>query len=303
MENRAYQIDFRKNRHLHSPIAHGAPPTFFEFVNFTRRDPECDPRNKPRGMHGKAWGLDYHFEDAGHFSLDGTTWQPRERGTVHLYSPFMPYWERSTARDVPYTETYIVFHAENVADLENLVSAGRGFARFTDRCDAIRPIFSDLMHSADNGGGHWFAQSALYAILDRLCSAENLGGGEYVLLSTNGKSAALSDRVDDYLREHYHLHLTLDLVAQAAGVSRSSLTHKYRCETGTTPMTRLSEIRLNVARSMILRGEPFKIIAAQTGFYDEFHFSNAFRNHFGTPPSHYAVESGRTPDAPFTKHS
>ena len=290
MENRAIQIDFRKNRYIHAPKRSNPLPSLFQFVNQIRREPAHDPYNKPRGLQRMAWGLDYHFEDAGQFSLDGTTWRRRERGTAHLYSPLKPYWERSSAREVPYTETYIVFHATNVSDLDALVSPGKGFARFTDRCDAIRPIVSELMKTADAGGGYWLAQSALYGILDRLLAAENLGGGEYVLKPTDRETSALSERVDDYLREHYHLHLTLDLVAHAAGVSRSTLTHKYRYETGTTPMARLTEIRLGVARSMILRGEPFKVIAAQTGFYDEFHFSNAFREHFGIPPSHYTGE-------------
>ena len=47
----------------------------------------------------------------------------------------------------------------------------------------------------------------------------------------------------------------------------------------------LRRLRLEKARLLVERGLTLKEIAAETGFYDEFHLSKAFKQFFGVPPS------------------
>ena len=293
MEPRARYMENRAGRPVHlAPRRIGPPerpeplPRVVEFVNLVRRSGNA--RTAAIRLQKLLWGLDYHFEDAGEYSLDGRTWRRRERGTVHLYAPRTRYWERWSDEDTPFTETYIIFQADDIPELESLASPGGGFARFLDSAGLIRGVFTELLEDAGRGREYWQAQSALYRVLSLLASSEPQGPGVYLLSGVAPVPALLSERVDAHIREHYHERLTLEGIARAMGVSRSTLTHRYRDETGTTPMTRLSECRLNVATGMILRGEPLKAIAAHTGFYDEFHFSNAFRGRFGVAPRQYA---------------
>jgi len=127
----------------------------------------------------------------------------------------------------------------------------------------------------------------------RSCKPGTGSRASYSLAAAPVVQRSLSERVDAHIREHYALRLTLEEIAQAMGVSRSTLTHRYRAETGTTPIARLCECRLEIARSMILRGETLKVVAANTGFYDEYHFSKAFRQRFGLSPRRYAREAAR----------
>jgi transcriptional regulator GlxA family with amidase domain len=46
-------------------------------------------------------------------------------------------------------------------------------------------------------------------------------------------------------------------------------------------------MRLEAARSLILRGLKLEVVAAQTGFCDAYHLSKAFRQRFAVAPATY----------------
>jgi len=254
------------------------------FVHLVRRR----EHRRTLRQHRSLWALDYHFQNAGEFSMDGKTWQTRARHTAHLYAPNTRYWERCSADDIPFPETYIVFSAKGVEGLEALVADGGGLARFMDESRILADCFEELFETAQGRGGSLRAQGALYAIMDCLLRGVPTDTANYSLRSLPPGLASLSERVDAYIHEHYQSRLTLDTIARAMGVSRSTLTHQYRSETGTSPIAQLCEWRLETARTMIVRGEPLKIVAEQTGFYDEYYLSKAFRRRFGLPPRRYA---------------
>ncbi len=50
-------------------------------------------------------------------------------------------------------------------------------------------------------------------------------------------------------------------------------------------MAALADLRMELARNLLLRGLKMDAIARQTGFCDAFHFSKTFRKRCGVPPS------------------
>ncbi len=266
-------------------------PVLVNFTHLLRRTP--DKGSIRRNRH---WAMDYHFRRAGEFSLDGQAWRPREARTAHLYSPGTDYWERSAARDLPFPETYALFLAEEAPDLEARVSAGRGFARFRDEAGLLGTVFTRMRHAGERGNRLWNMQGALYELLDCLIGARPAGPAEYVVAAEREAAPlTLAGQVDAIIRARYDQPLTLEELARAVGVSRSTLTHRYRAETGTTPFSRLLDHRLDVARGMVLKGERAKEVAAHTGFYDEYHFAKVFKRRFGLPPRRYARQSPAEP--------
>ncbi len=270
----------------HAPSPPRADLRLIDFVHLLRR--QGSPEHAC--LLKLFWGLDYHYRDAGEYSLDGTHWHRRERHTLHLYAPHTSYFERSGPADLPFPETYMIFHAEAMPDLEALVANARGFARFLDPTRVLEPILEEVFATAHGQGGAWLAQATLYRIVDRLLAAQPLPDrpGHYSLAPDQASLPSLASRVEACISAHYAEPLTLDTIARAVGVSRSTLTHRYREETGASPMSYLAECRLGVARSLILRGESLKQVASQTGYYDEYHLSKAFRRRFGLPPRAYA---------------
>jgi len=260
-------------------------PHLTNFTRMVRRQPE----RAWRSQHGQ-WSLDYHVEAAGEFSLDRRHWCRREPRTANLYAAGRVYWERSAPADIPFQETYLTFAIADSRDLNPLVAAGNGFARFLDPEGLLAAAFGRLP-AGDSQVRAWRGQSALYDILELLLAAQPLSGEDRLVAAGTAPPAhRFAERAEDYVRAHYHEPLSLATMARAAGVSVSTLTHRYRTETGRTLIEYLIEYRLDIARGMLLKGASLKAVATNTGFYDEFHFSKAFKNYFGLPPRRYALQ-------------
>ncbi|WP_306112951.1 MULTISPECIES: GlxA family transcriptional regulator [unclassified Roseovarius] len=78
----------------------------------------------------------------------------------------------------------------------------------------------------------------------------------------------------------------LEELAAAAGVSPRQLNRLFREKLGRSTMGYYRELRLDKAQSL-LRNSPLSLteIALATGFANSSHFSRAFTQHFGQPPS------------------
>jgi AraC family transcriptional regulator, activator of mtrCDE len=81
---------------------------------------------------------------------------------------------------------------------------------------------------------------------------------------------------------------TLDSLAGAAGMSRSTFIRHFRRVMRTSPVEYLQRMRLEEARAMLRTTSlPVKTIAAHTGFINRSHFSRLFRATFGEDPTSY----------------
>ncbi len=91
-----------------------------------------------------------------------------------------------------------------------------------------------------------------------------------------------------YLASAPELSISLDEVARHAGMSPSSLSHRFKESFHCTPMRYREIQRLKQAAALLLATDlPLKDVAVQLGFADAFHFSRRFRKHFGQSPSRY----------------
>ena len=100
--------------------------------------------------------------------------------------------------------------------------------------------------------------------------------------STN---ATILDAVDA-MESNVAEPLGLENLAMAAGVSARQLNRLFREKLGRSTMGYYRELRLDKAQSL-LRNSPLSLteIALATGFANSSHFSRAFTQHFGRPPS------------------
>jgi transcriptional regulator GlxA family with amidase domain len=75
----------------------------------------------------------------------------------------------------------------------------------------------------------------------------------------------------------------------------STLAHRYRQETGEPPMLKLTRLRINLAKGLLLKGQPLKAIAEAAGFSDAFHLSKTFKRLEGAAPKHFlaSLRAGR----------
>jgi AraC-like DNA-binding protein len=112
---------------------------------------------------------------------------------------------------------------------------------------------------------------------------------ELALHASGGESpgGGRMDYAAHYIERHARDRVSLAELARSAGMSRRSLTRRFREATGRSILQYRLDVRIRLALS-ILHTQPEttnRELADTLGFYDEFHFSRTFRKRLGRPPS------------------
>lgn len=101
------------------------------------------------------------------------------------------------------------------------------------------------------------------------------------LKSPNGRFGPLLS----WIRENLDKTLTVELLAERAGLSPRQFARVFTAETGSTPSKAIERLRLEVARERVKSsGELIEQIAETTGFRDPERMRRAFVRAFGQPP-------------------
>jgi transcriptional regulator GlxA family with amidase domain len=88
-----------------------------------------------------------------------------------------------------------------------------------------------------------------------------------------------------WAREHLDAPLTVEHLAERAGMSSRHFTRAFVAETGTTPFKAVERLRIEVARHQVQSSsEAIERVAQSTGFRDPERMRRAFIRAFGQPP-------------------
>jgi transcriptional regulator GlxA family with amidase domain len=88
-----------------------------------------------------------------------------------------------------------------------------------------------------------------------------------------------------WAREHLETPLTVESLAERAGMSSRHFTRAFIAETGTTPSKAVERLRIEVARQQVQSSsEAIERVAQSTGFRDPERMRRAFIRAFGQPP-------------------
>lgn len=105
----------------------------------------------------------------------------------------------------------------------------------------------------------------------------------------SARSAVL--RARDFLHDNPLRNVSLDELAQVAGLSAFHLCHAFQQEIGMPPHEYHLQVRILRAKALIARGLPLAQVAEQSGFYDQSRFGRYFKRYVGTTPGYYAKKS------------
>ncbi|HEU5050479.1 MAG TPA: helix-turn-helix transcriptional regulator [Gemmatimonadales bacterium] len=99
---------------------------------------------------------------------------------------------------------------------------------------------------------------------------------------------AWARRAYELLEAGYVGTLSLGVIASEVGVHPATLARGFRRAYGCTVGEMQRHLRLDLAARQLEQTElPLAAIAQEAGFYDQSHFSNSFRRHFGFSPLRY----------------
>ena len=90
--------------------------------------------------------------------------------------------------------------------------------------------------------------------------------------------------VVEYIHEHLDTEISLDMLSQAAMVSKYHFLRLFKSHTGLTPHQYIIAERIYKAKELVLEGESLALAGLHAGFGDQSHFIRSFRKIYGYSP-------------------
>ena len=131
----------------------------------------------------------------------------------------------------------------------------------------------------------WNAKIAL----DALALMNQLGQSYFnnsLKMNTSTKPTKFDEAIT-FINQHICEHITLEDIAQALFISKSSLSHLFQNSVGISVYQYIQQKRLLKAKLLILEGESMANICEQCGFADYPTFYRAFKKKYGMSPKEY----------------
>lgn len=160
-------------------------------------------------------------------------------------------------------------------------------------CHLSFPPLSSIDTPADRVG--YEAAAMLHRLLDRRRKSAPLRVvlppvGVIARTSTNVVAVEDADVRDviQYMRDHAHQGMNIEVLLDAVPMSRRSLQRKVRETLGVSPVNELRRIRIERARSLLVHTDlPMPAVADACGFSGASRFSKVFKEVVGLPPLRY----------------
>lgn len=169
---------------------------------------------------------------------------------------------------------------------------------------SINDNASNTAHSIDRGSSHcseliaWFgirlrceiarSDSASYLAIEGLISEMLAEGSRGKVLTEEKGAAQWLARATDFIHDNFKTNLSLEEVAQIAGVHSAHLSRVFRQKMGCTVGEYLRRLRFEFACQQILSTEKSLCqVAHDAGFADQSHFNRIFRAQMGVTPYMY----------------
>ena len=91
----------------------------------------------------------------------------------------------------------------------------------------------------------------------------------------------------EYMEKHFYENITLDELLSMTSFGKSYLLRTFTKETGVSPYRYLQNVRLKQAKKLLEQGETPVDVSGMTGFSDQSHFTNFFKEFIGLTPKQY----------------
>lgn len=226
----------------------------------------------------------------GTFTVNGTHY-PVEPGKLFFFSPGMLV-ERRTDPEQPIEYYFLRFHyTETYEEKEQWIS----------RCSAESPFPLQGMYSLQNTPQFIYLMEQLFVLWQRrghmTAMRRKILLHEFWLAllqdfraqKNAGDTTAAIEHTQDYMVQHYQEPLTLESLAQLAGLSVSHYSRLFKKVIGYSPIDYLTHLRMDRAKELLVLSDyRLKSIAHSVGYGDEFYFSRIFKKVVGLSPREYA---------------
>jgi AraC-like DNA-binding protein len=179
-----------------------------------------------------------------------------------------------------------------VAEVAGGIWRGRGTVAFRD------PVLADAATVAELYAAHLALDRHDLEGEERIFVALEMLVRRHATPTGPARRIAASDSrvltVRTMLEDRVTENVTLDELAEAAGLSRFHLIRVFRRRFGVTPFAYQRSQRIERARAVLRTGRSIADVAAAAGFADQSHLGRSFRAVMGATPGQYRASYLRT---------
>lgn len=183
---------------------------------------------------------------------------------------------------------FIHFNGKQVSELFNYLTKEESYV-FDQRTSLqAGHILKQLIKACQKENVSLNANRFSVLIYDMLLS---LNGNEHNPLIIEESMVSQSIK---YIYEHIGKKISLEDLAQAAGISKYYFSHRFKEELGCSPMFYLKMVRIDVAKQLLQTTSlSVKEIAKFVGFENQNSFTQVFTKQVGCSPTYYKKYEGK----------
>ena len=234
-------------------------------------------------IFGHHWIFDYEWEPYGRIGTGGPdpAWRDRPARTMHLYPASTAFWEDVRGATGQRDSAWIFFD-DDARTLAPLLHPRLHYRRIEDPTGQLGDWFHELSDLGQIRGNSaaWHANAILFRLIDATLNAQVVD--DQTLRFDPHSDAKMNmptllEQVEQFIKPRLGEPIRVADIARRLHMSESSLAHRLRDEAGVSPMSLLTRLRIDQAKSLLVRGVPLKTIAPSLGFCDEFHLSRTIK--------------------------
>ncbi|MBI5932005.1 MAG: AraC family transcriptional regulator [Chloroflexi bacterium] len=171
--------------------------------------------------------------------------------------------------------------------LQELTGADRGVPQLTGDVVSDPDLATRLRqaHMVLEKPGSALAGESL--LLEALASLVANYAVDKVAVSHIGAEHRAVKLAKDYLEALPSENVSLESLAQVAGLSSFRLCRVFHRETGLTPHAYQILVRVRLAKTLLVQGIPISQAAVESGFFDQAHLTKHFKRIYGVTPGRY----------------
>ena len=178
--------------------------------------------------------------------------------------------------------------------LKTITLYGINQINFNDFVYTASKIYSDKKQQ-NNGIVEEYHRHFLETFLMRIyfiSSGNIIFPDTYKPAVTYNDDISISKKVKEYMENHIECDLSLDILAQEAGVSKNTLMRKFRADTGLSIMQYFTKMKIEKAVNMICDTDlSIKSISETLNFQSPAYFSTTFKKQMGISPLEFSKRS------------
>lgn len=155
----------------------------------------------------------------------------------------------------------------------------RTVARQSDLAQALGALWRAIV----DGAPRMAREEAFFLLLEQVLQEYAAPFETLAAPQTDARIQALCEYMETHLTEN----VTLDALAARAEIGKSYLLRSFTKQVGVSPYRYLQTVRVERAKELLERGVVPAEAADRTGFADQSHFSNFFKEFIGLTPKQY----------------